>query len=271
MHPIGPLLAGDLQIYDQDRYRPGHLQRPLKAPYNLPYWFLPKLFCNRLLITSTVMPFLISLNPKISMKVNTVHQSRTAQIWRSAGMIWLIWITAFFAMVDLYFAKLNLFDLTFTGIILLSITVFLFIWSMKMLNAAKELKNKVLIGDKTKRNSGKKWFIVILFLEVLALNVASFTLVILSRFEYIVPVDILIVAIHFIPLAHLFRMPVYYWLGAIVSVISVLTMIFISPSLHIGNLIEVAAIPSLSFIFLNWIVIIFILYDRVNVPRRILK
>jgi hypothetical protein len=64
-------------------------------------------------------------------------------------------------------------------------------------------------------------------------------------------------------------MPVYYFLGIFVSLIAILTMIFIPVSSQIGNLLSIIAIPSLSFIFLNWIVIAYSLKEGMNYLREI--
>jgi len=195
------------------------------------------------------------------METNTVHQSRTAQVWRAGGMIWLISVTFFFALLDLYFAKLQLFPTVSIGITLSLITVILFLLSIKMLGLAKKLPVEKS-GEELQRGSGmRKWFILILVLEIAGLNIASIALLKLNHFQYIVPVDILIVSLHFIPLARIFAMPIYYFLGIIVSVIAILTMLWVPASSQTGNLITIAAIPSMCFIFLNWITIIYILRD----------
>ena len=191
------------------------------------------------------------------MKANHIHQGRTAQIWRAAGMIWLIFVTLFFALLDLYFAKLQPFYTLFVAVLIVAISIALFIWSIKTLNLAKRLPEEKSLSN----NSMKLWFIVVLVLEIVGLNIATFMLLKLNHFQYIVPVDILIVSLHFVPLARIFAMPIYYFLGIVMSLTAILTMVLVPVSSQIGNLITLAAIPSLLFIGLNWITIIYVLRD----------
>ena len=184
-----------------------------------------------------------------------LHVGRKAQIWRAGGMIWLISVTFFFALLDLYFAKLQMLQTISIGTAVLIITSVLFAWSIKSLQLSKKLP----IENSKNSSPIKKWFLIILIIEIVALNIATLALLKSNHFEYIVPVDILIVSIHFIPLGRIFLMPVYYLLGLVVSTIVVLTLFFVPASSHFGNLISIAAIPSLCFILLNWLVIIFML------------
>jgi len=198
------------------------------------------------------------------METIVLHQSKTAQIWRAGGMIWLISITLFFALLDLYFAKLSALFTTGIGLITTAITVFLFIWSIKTMSLAKRLPVEKSDADTVKGNKMRKWFLIILVLEVALLNIATFMLLKLNHLQYIVPVDILIVSLHFIPLARIFAVPIYYLLGIIMSVITILTMLLVPISSQIGNLSTLAGLPSLCFIFFNWIVIVYILKDSMK-------
>ena len=203
------------------------------------------------------------------MEINVIRQRRTAQIWRAGGMIWLILITCFFAFLDLYFADLSPFSTMMTGAFIAMITIILFYRSLKNLNHAKKLPDEKTEEGSQKGKHMLKWFLIILAIEIVALNITSVVLWKSDHFQYIVPVDILIVSLHFIPLGRIFTMPVYYLLGIIISFIVLLTIIFIPASSRIGNLIAVAAIPSLSFILLNWMVIIYILRDRMKYQVKI--
>jgi hypothetical protein len=215
------------------------------------------------------MVFRIFFHIFITMKTNTIHQRRLAQIGRAVGMIWIISITFFFALLDLYFAKLGILPTIIIGIAILAITGFVFIWSINMLRFAKKLPKEKSEEGIQRRRYIIKWFLIILILEIAGLNIAPVTLLRLHCFQYIIPVDILIVALHFIPLGHIFVMPAYYFLGIILSLIDLLTMFFVPASLKIGNLIAIIAIPSLSFIFLNWLIIVYILRDGMQYQRTI--
>ena len=199
---------------------------------------------------------------------STIHQKKAAQIGRSKGMIWMVSVTTFFALYDLYFVKLSMFLTICIFIIICAITAILFAWSMKTLRLAKKLPDDKSIDAIQRRNSMRKWFLIILIVEIAGFNIAPIALWKFDHLQYIVPVVILIAALHFIPLGRIFAMPVYYFLGIILSLITIVTMLLVPASLQIGNLLALVAIPSLSFIFLNWIVIMYILKDAIKYLRK---
>ncbi len=202
------------------------------------------------------------------MKTNTIHQSRAAQIGKAGGMIWIASISLIFAILDLYFAKLPVLLAISSGIAIFVITGILLNWSIKALLLAKKLPADKSEEAKKRKHYIRKWFLIILGIEIAGLNIAPVILLKLNCFQYIVPVDILIVALHFLPLGRIFNMPAYYFLGIILSLIDLLTMFFVPVSLKTGNLPALIAIPSLSFIFLNWIVVVYIIRDALKFLRR---
>lgn len=195
--------------------------------------------------------------------IKSEHVGKTAQIWRAGGMIWMIFITIFFLIYDLNVAKLPLFLTTGIGTVAFAVTFILFAWSLKTLRLAKKLPDEKFIDD-VKRHRTRKNFLIVLIIEIAGFNGAPFALLYFNHIEYIIPVAILICAIHFIPLAQIFAMPVYYWLGSIMSLIAILTILLVPAALHFGNLIAIAAIPSISFIVLNWITITYVLSDAMQ-------
>jgi hypothetical protein len=192
-----------------------------------------------------------------------------AQIGRAGGMIWLTSITLIFAILDLFFAKLSILLTISSGIAVLVISGILLTWSITALLLAKKLPDDKSEEANKRRRYIRKWFLIILVIEIAGLNITPVILLKLNCFQYIVPVDILIVALHFLPLGRVFNMPVYYFLGIILSLIDMLTMVLVPVSLQIGNLPALIAIPSLSFIFLNWIVVVYIIREELNYLRRI--
>ena len=202
------------------------------------------------------------------LEASAVHQKKAAQVGRAKGMIWMVSVTIFFALYDLYFIKLSMFLTICICIIIFAVTAILFTWSIKTLGLAKKLPDEKSEEAIQRRGSVRKWFLIILILEIAGFNIVAIALWKFDHSQYIVPVDILIVALHFIPLGRIFAMPVYYFHGVILSLISILTMLLVPASLQIGNLLALMAIPSLSFILLNWIIIIYILKDAMKYLRK---
>jgi hypothetical protein len=56
----------------------------------------------------------------------------------------------------------------------------------------------------------RRKFVVILILEILALNVAAYLLIGHHMVQYLAPAVALVVGLHFLPLAKIFRVPHYY-------------------------------------------------------------
>jgi hypothetical protein len=80
--------------------------------------------------------------------------------------------------------------------------------------------------------------------EVVAIALVSLVCMRTHHWRFIVPLAIVIVGLHFLPLAKLFRVPRYYVTGALFCAIPVVTMLSISASAHIGHALSWIAIPS---------------------------
>jgi hypothetical protein len=198
------------------------------------------------------------------MEINIIHERRAAQIGRAKGMIWMVSVTLFFALVDLYYADLRLLLTIGIGIAVFALTVALLNWSFKTLRLAKLMPDKKSAAGVEIKNPMRKWFVIVVVLEVAGFNIAAIVLSRLNHAEYIVPVDILIAALHFIPLGRIFSMPIYYVHGIILSLITILTLFLVPASAQMGNLVLLMAVPSVCFILLNWIIIFFILNDAMK-------
>lgn len=199
---------------------------------------------------------------------NEIHNRRASQIWRAGGMFWMVSITFFFAAYDLYFAELAAWLTVIIGMAVLVISLALFMRCLKTLRLAKQMPGGKSTGDE-KGGSMRKWFIIIIVLEIAGFNIAPFVLLQYDHIEYIVPVEILIASLHFIPLGWVFKMPVYYVLGISMSLITILTICFIPATAKVGHLMEIEAAPSLSFIVINWIIISYVLNDAMKYVRKI--
>lgn len=90
----------------------------------------------------------------------------------------------------------------------------------------------------------RRWFILVFVAEVVLLVVVASVFGALRRFEYIVPLDLVIVGAHFLPLAWLFGVPRYYVLGAGFCAIAIATMLFVDPTAHTGATLSWTALPT---------------------------
>lgn len=180
------------------------------------------------------------------------------------GVIWLSSVTFLFALFYLYFSKLPIVQTISIGIGIIVINGIILHRSLKTFRQA----NKRLLYDRSeerihRRHYVRKCILILLILEILCLSIATVTLLKYNYNQYIVPYDLVIIACQFFPLSRIFILPVFYPLGIIQSAIGFLTMFFVPISLKIGNQAALVAIPSLSFIILNWIFIVFKLRDGI--------
>jgi hypothetical protein len=65
------------------------------------------------------------------------------------------------------------------------------------------------------------------------------------HWPYIVPLSLVIVGLHFLPLARLFGVPRYYVTGALFCAIPIVTMLAIPASAHVGHALSWIAVPSI--------------------------
>jgi hypothetical protein len=76
-----------------------------------------------------------------------------------------------------------------------------------------------------------KWVVIG---EVAAIMIVNGIASAMQYFQLIAPLDILIVGIHFFPLASLFRVPRYYWMGGFFCAVTVLTLVLVPAHAQVG-------------------------------------
>ena len=77
-------------------------------------------------------------------------------------------------------------------------------------------------------------FIPVVVAEVIAIIVVNGICAVTQHLELITPLDLLIVGIHFLPLAWVFRVPRYYWMGALFCLAPVLTIVLVPVHAQVG-------------------------------------
>ena len=88
----------------------------------------------------------------------------------------------------------------------------------------------------------RRWFIIVFAVEVALIVVVAYVCAATRHFEYIVPLDLLIVGAHFLPLASLFGVPRYHVLGA--GFCAIAAMLFIDPTARTGAMLSWTALPT---------------------------
>ena len=101
-------------------------------------------------------------------------------------------------------------------------------------------------------NIGRRfgWIVVFEVVGIVLIGGICFNAGLLS---WLVPVDLIIVGIHFIPLARLFGVPRYTLLGAAFCAIPVLTLILVPADAHVGAVVARYLISSLGCTAASWL------------------
>jgi hypothetical protein len=71
--------------------------------------------------------------------------------------------------------------------------------------------------------------------EIAAFWIVDSALSAMMRYYWMTPANILIIGVHFLPLAWIFRVPRYYGLGIAFCVVDVVTLLIVPESAHVGR------------------------------------
>jgi hypothetical protein len=88
-------------------------------------------------------------------------------------------------------------------------------------------------------------FLVVVAAEVVAFAVVNTICAANQHLDLMVPLDVLIVGIHFLPLARIFRVPRYYSMGLLFCGIALATLLLASASTQIGQAAARFVLPAL--------------------------
>jgi len=84
------------------------------------------------------------------------------------------------------------------------------------------------------------WVVAAEFAAIFAANAA-----VMPRYELLPSLDVFIVGLHFLPLAHIFHVPRYYALGAWFCIIPAASLLALSPAQRIGSALAWYVLPGL--------------------------
>ncbi len=78
-------------------------------------------------------------------------------------------------------------------------------------------------------------FLMVVGAEVVAFGVVNSICAATQHLDLIVPLDVLIVGVHFLPLARIFSVPRYYWLGLLFCGVVLAVLLLTSGSTQVGQ------------------------------------
>lgn len=146
----------------------------------------------------------------------------------SIGTFWLIAASigfAIFALVGTPNSRTALIAMVIVAGTLLAASVRHIVAALKLPSEPRSAED---------RRIGRQ-FVLIVVLEGVAVALVSTACYFIGHLSWIVPLDLIIVGIHFIPLAKLFGVPRYTMLGWLFCIVSILTLLLVPAHAHIGT------------------------------------
>ncbi|MEH7009730.1 hypothetical protein V7087_02775 [Neobacillus niacini] len=116
-----------------------------------------------------------------------------------------------------------------------TIGIALFIGGVSLIRASRELTKQVSKTDLRRGKRTKFWFNIIFAAEGLAIAI-TIAVCNATRHTELIPVLIaIIVGVHFIPLAPLFQVRLYYFTGALLCLLAIITLLFVPAKVTLGE------------------------------------
>ena len=158
------------------------------------------------------------------------------------GSLWLIEVGAAFTIWALFTIHSSL----ATGMLVLvavASAVLLF-FGIRLMLRVRRLSHGPADDPSRSRRIGVR-FGTIFAAELVACGAVAAVCVSTHHWKWIVPLQLIVVGLHFLPLARLFDVPRYNLLGISFCAISIATLLFTSSSAHIGHAFSWIVAPSL--------------------------
>jgi len=144
-------------------------------------------------------------------------------------------------------------------VLLVVVSFFFYLSAVRLLlRALRRPKDSTAEGRARGKKTGM-WFGIIFGLEGMIIGITSSVLAATHQGELIVPIAILVVGLHFLPLARLFDVSAYYALGIAVAAVTVGTLAFVPSSATIAGIAAWTLVPGDAFILLTWLTVAYLL------------
>jgi hypothetical protein len=169
------------------------------------------------------------------------NMDRRRNLGLAAGCLWLV-------LVSITFADWSLFVVRSIGasILLAAISLIaavLIVVSVAMLRTVYHLRDETPPRPSEARRLGRA-FGLIAGMEGLVITGVTLACVFWHHTAFIVPLDLTIVGLHFLPLAKLFSVPRYYITGCLFCIVPIATMLLVPRDQRIGNALSWIVLPS---------------------------
>ena len=144
---------------------------------------------------------------------------------------------AFFGTLWAYTGIMGLqsFGVPLLLVLAVAIGILLFIGGISLIRSSRELTNQVSKGDVRTGRPIRFWFNIIFATEGLAIAITIAVSNATSHSELIPVVIAIIVGVHFLPLAHLFQVRLFYFTGALLCLLAIITLLFVPEKVTLGE------------------------------------
>lgn len=170
-----------------------------------------------------------------------MRSSKRRIIGLAGAAIWLVSMSAAFTIISIVMIGASVPRWVLPGVVIAA-AVYIAI-GVRVIRGALRLPGAVPPRSAEERVMMRR-FIRVVIVEVIAIMAGNTVFAVMQRLEFIVPLDLLIVGVHFLPLAAIFQAPRYYALGGLFCVVSVLTPLLIPAGTHVGDTGAWYVVPS---------------------------
>jgi hypothetical protein len=167
---------------------------------------------------------------------------RRRSLGLASGSIWLIVCGTVFATVSLVLIGTPTATAFLVGTLIAAATLLTI--GVSVFRAALRLPDDVAPRTAAEQAIGRR-FAMIVAAEVIALAVVNPVAAVMQRFELMASLNLVIVGIHFLPLASIFQVPRYYLMGALFCIIPAVTLLTMPAHALVGHALGWLVVPSL--------------------------
>ena len=160
----------------------------------------------------------------------------------AGGSLWLIEVGTVFAIWSLVTVHTGVATTMLTFLAISAVALLIF--GIRLMLIARRLSHAPE-QDPTRGRRLLRHFGLIVLAEAAGCILVSLACTLTHHGRFIVPLNLIIVGLHFLPLARLFNVPRYNLLGVLFCAIPIATMLSTASSAHIGHALTWVAIPSI--------------------------
>ena len=171
--------------------------------------------------------------------------SKNSAILRDAiGALWMTIAGTVAALGVVAMSSTSVLEVLVLLLIVLVVSFALYPSIISTLRAALRLPRESSPAITAARTKVTRRFGAVFSLECLCFLLANIVLLLLHHYEYLVPAILLIVGIHFFPIAALFKMWPYYLTGLLFSLAAIITVLTSPYTLSIGHVSRWIVLPT---------------------------